>query len=126
MTSPLERGSAPVEFVLVGLLLTVTALSTLQVAVIAHIRAIAIDSVIAGAAHAALADTSDDEGVTRTRELISLGIAADLVRAVSARSTTIEGRDAVEMSAELAIPGVGLWVPVTTVDVYGHAYREGP
>lgn len=126
MTSPLERGSAPVEFVLVGLLLTLTALTVLQVGFIAHVRSIAIDSAIAGAAHAALADTSDAEGVARTRDLITRGIAADLVREVRASAEEVNGRDVVDMSVEFLIPALGPWVPTTTATVHGRAFREDP
>lgn len=126
MTNPLERGSAPVEFVLVGMLLTLTALSVLQVAFVSHIRAVVIDSAIAGAAHAALADTSDAEGIARTRDLISRGVAAHLVRDVRASADEVNGRDVVDMRVELSIPALGPWVPMVSTAVHGRAFREDP
>lgn len=125
MTTRLDRGSAPVEFVLVSGLLIGLSLAVLQVAFVAHVRAVAVDSVIAGAAHAALADTTDDEGLERARLLVGLGVAADLVRDVSLRSETIDGKPLVTITADLAVPLVGPWIPLATVQVAGRAFREG-
>ena len=119
-----DRGSAPVEFVLVSVLLVAVTLSVLQIAFVAHIRSIAIDSAIAGAAHAALADTSDADGVARTEELIGRGIARDLVQGVTVRSALVGDRDVVVVTASLAIPVIGPWLPVANVEVTGRAFRE--
>lgn len=119
-----DRGSAPVEFVLVSVLLVTVTLTALQISFIAHIRAIAIDSAIAGATHAALADTADSDGVARTEALIGRGIARDLVHGVSVSSVRIGDRDVVVITANLAIPAVGPWLPFASVDVSGRAFRE--
>jgi hypothetical protein len=121
-----DRGSAPVEFVLVSVLLVAVTLSVLQIAFVAHIRSIAIDSAIAGAAHAALADTTDADGVARTEELIGRGIARGLVQGVTVRSALVGDRDVVVVTASLAIPVIGPWLPVANVEVTGRAFREGP
>lgn len=119
-----DRGSAPVEFVLVSVLLVAVTLSVLQIAFVAHIRSIAIDSAIAGAAHAALADTTDADGVARTEELIGRGIARGLVQDVTVRSALVGDRDVVVVTASLAIPVIGPWLPVANVEVTGRAFRE--
>lgn len=119
-----DRGSAPVEFVLVGVLLVTVTLSVVQIGFVAHIRSVAIDSVIAGAAHAALADTTDSDGVERAQELIGRGIAHGLIEDVSAGSTTVRGSEVVVVTATLAIPAIGPWLPVATVNVSGRAFRE--
>lgn len=119
-----DRGSAAVEFVLVGVLLVFLTLAVLQTAFVAHIRSIAIDSAIAGAAHAALADTSDADGVARTEDLIGRGIARGLVEDVSVGSTRIGDRDVVVVTAKLGIPVIGPWLPVVSVEVTGRAFRE--
>ncbi len=126
MIRPLERGSAPVEFVLVGVLLVAVALTVLQVAFVAHVKSIAIDSAIAGAAHAALADTTDAEGVARTRELVGLGIADGLVRSVTVSDVNTGPRPVVAITVELAVPAIGPWLPVATMTVRGRAIREDP
>ena len=126
MTGRLERGSAPVEFVLVGVLLVAVALTVLQIAFIAHIRAVAIDSAIAGAAHAGLADTADSEGVDRAIELVTSGIAASLVRSVSISSGEAAGRAIASVTIRLAVPAIGPWLSIAEIEVTGRSFREAP
>jgi len=126
MTRGLERGSAPVEFVMVGVLLVAVALTVLQIAFVAHIRAVAIDSAIAGAAHAALADTADSEGVVRATELVTNGVAASLVRSVFIASGEVAGKPIASVTIRLGVPTIGPWLPVAETDVTGRAFREGP
>ena len=126
MTRGLERGSAPVEFVLVGVLLVAVALTALQIAFVAHIRAVAIDSAIAGAAHAALADTADSEGVVRATELVTSGVAVSLVRSVTVTSGEVAGKPIASVAIRLGVPIIGPWITVAETDVTGRAFREGP
>jgi hypothetical protein len=126
MTRELERGSAPVEFVLVGVLLVAVALTVLQIAFVAHIRAVAIDSAIAGAAHAALADTADSEGVVRATELVTSGVAASLLRSVSVTSTETAGKPIASVTIRLAVPALGPWLAIAETEVTGRAFREAP
>ncbi len=119
-----DRGSATVEFVLVSVLLVAVTLAVLQISFVAHIRSIAIDSAIAGAAHAALADTTDADGVARTEDLIGRGVAGGLVQGVSVHSTRVGDRDVVVMSAHLDVPVMGSWLPVATIEIQGRAFRE--
>jgi hypothetical protein len=126
MTRGLERGSAPVEFALVGVLLVAVALTVLQIAFVAHIRAVAIDSAIAGAAHAALADTTDYEGVIRVTELVTSGIAGSLVRSVSITSGEVAGKTIASVTIRLAVPAIGPWLAIADTEVTGRAFREAP
>ena len=126
MNRGLERGSAPVEFVMVAVLLVAVALTVLQIAFVAHIRAVAIDSAIAGAAHAALADTADSEGVVRATELVSRGIAASLVRSVWVTSGEVAGKQIVSITMQLGVPMIGPWLAIAETEVTGRAFREGP
>jgi hypothetical protein len=125
MTRGLERGSAPVEFVMVGVVLVAVALTVIQIAFVSHIRAVAIDSAIAGAAHAALADTDDSAGVTRATALVSRGVAASLVRSVSVASGEVEGKPIASITIRLGVPIIGPWLTVAEIDVTGRAFREG-
>jgi len=126
MTRGLERGSAPVEFVMVGVLLVAVALTVLQIAFVAHIRAVAIDSAIAGAAHAALADTADSEGVVRATELVTSGVAESLVRSVTVTSGEVAGKPIASVAIRLGVPMVGPWFTIAETEVTGRAFREGP
>jgi Flp pilus assembly protein TadG len=126
MTRGLERGSAPVEFALVGVLFVAVALTVLQIAFVAHVRAVAIDSAIAGAAHAALADTTDSEGVIRATELVASGIAASLVRSVSVTTGETAGKAIVSVTIRLAVPAIGPLLTIAETEVTGRAFREAP
>ena len=126
MTNELDRGSAPVEFALVSVLLVAVALSVLQVAFVSHVRAVSIDSAIAGAAYAALADTSDPEGVARTHDLLALGMASSLVRSVTIADSLVAGRPAVDVTVAMEVPAIGPWLPVAAMSVRGRAFREEP
>ena len=126
MTRGLERGSAPVEFALVGVLFVAVALTVLQIAFVAHVREVAIDSAIAGAAHAALADTTDSEGVIRATELVASGIAASLVRSVSVTTGETAGKAIVSVTIRLAVPAIGPLLTIAETEVTGRAFREAP
>jgi len=126
MTRGLERGSAPVEFMLVGVLLVAVAVTVLQIAFFAHIRAVAIDSAIAGAAHAALADTTDSEGVIRATTIVSSGVAASLVQSVTVAPGELIGKPIVSITIELGVPMIGPWLILAETDVTGRAFREAP
>jgi hypothetical protein len=126
MTRGLERGSAPVEFMLVGVLLVAVAVTVLQITFFAHIRAVAIDSAIAGAAHAALADTTDSEGVIRATTIVSSGVAASLVQSVTVAPGELNGKPIVSITIELGVPMIGPWLILAETDVTGRAFREAP
>lgn len=119
-----ERGSAPVEFVMTGVLLVTVTLTVLQIAFVAHLKAIAIDSAIAGAARAALADTTRSEGILRTRRLLESSIPADLIRGVAIEDSMLGAQPIVTITVDLGIPAIGPWLPVGTVAVSGRAFRE--
>jgi hypothetical protein len=87
---------------------------------------VAIDSAIAGAAHAALADTVDSEGVDRATELVTSGIAASLVRSVSVTSDESVGEVIASITIRLAVPAIGPWLAIAETDVTGRAFREAP
>ncbi len=69
-----EAGSAPVEFVLVGALLTVLTLAVVQLGLAVYVRNVVHDAAVEGAFHAALADTSLAEGGERTREIVTRAV----------------------------------------------------
>ena len=73
-----ERGSAVVDFVLVGVLVVGLLLAVLQVAVYVHLRNVVVASAQEGARYAANADVPAGAGADRTLEVVS--------RATSART----------------------------------------
>ena len=119
-----QRGSAVVEFVGVGALVTLAALTVLQVGVVSHVRSIVTDSAIAGAAYAALADSTVAAGVARTSELLDAGLASDLIRGVSGSHSTLGGSPVVIIAVDYRVPGLGPWLPLVSSTVRGHAFIE--
>ena len=126
MIHPDDRGNAVVEFAGVGVLVTLAALGVMQVGMVSHVKAVVTDSAIAGAAYAALADSSLSAGIARTRELASIGIAQDLITDVSATTTTVAGKPVVVVTASYRVPTLGPWVPVAVASTTGRAFVEVP
>ena len=71
---PNEDGSAIVEFVLVGALLTVLTLSVIQLGLVLLIRNTVQDAASEGARYGALADNNPADSVQRTKDLITTAI----------------------------------------------------
>ena len=65
-----ERGSAVVDFVLVGVLVVALLLAVLQVAVYVHLRNVIVASAQEGARYAANADVPAEVGAARTLEVV--------------------------------------------------------
>lgn len=103
-----ERGSSPVEFVLVGTLLTALTLAVLQVAFAVYVRNVVHDAAVEGAHHAALADTSLGEGADRTRLVITRAIGADYAEDVSVGEDSSLGHDSVVVQVHTTLPVLGL------------------
>lgn len=126
VTHSAARGSSTVEFAGVGALLTLCALGVLQVGTASHISAIMTDSAIAGAAYAALADSSDRAGAARARELASRALPPELVREVTAHRTEESGIPVATVTIRYRVPMLGLWLPTIDASVSGRALREVP
>lgn len=119
-----ERGSAPVEFVLVGVLLTFLALAVLQLALALHIRNTALDAAAEGARYGALADNDPADAVPRTVELIETAIGPDYARDVTVREGEWMGVPSVIVTVRTTLPLAGLLGPDRALEVEGHAARE--
>lgn len=119
-----DRGSAPVEFVLVGVLLTILTLGVLQLALALHVRNTVLDAAAEGARYGALADNEPADSVQRTIELISTAIGPDYARDVSVREGSWMGVPAVIVTVRTALPLAGLLGPDRALEVEGHAARE--
>lgn len=118
-----DRGSSPVEFVLVGTLLTVLTLAVVQLGVAVYVRNVLHDAAVEGAYHGALADTSLTDGAVRTDHLIQTAVNG-LDVAVTARDTMALGVPAVEVTVIATLPLVGLLGIPAGMEVTAHAPRE--
>ncbi len=119
-----DRGSAPVEFVLVGTLLTAVILAVLQLAIALHVRTTLIDAAAEGARHAALADSSLPEGVDRTRELIATAVGEQYAGDVEASFGTFAEHPVVVVTVRAPLPVAGLFGPDRAMEVSGRAALE--
>jgi hypothetical protein len=123
-----DAGAAPVEFVLVGVYVTLLFLAVLQLGVDFHVRNVCAAAAAEGARHAANADVADlDAGAQRARELITQAVGGRYARDVTAREMSVGGAPVVEVDVRAPLPLLALWVPrhLLSVHVTGHALREG-
>lgn len=119
-----DRGSSPVEFVLVGALLTVLTLGVLQFALAVYVRNVVHDAAVEGAHVAALADTEPGEGVQRTERAIGRAVGADYAREVRVRETTALGVPTMEVTVRMTLPLIGLLGIPSGLEVTGRAPVE--
>ncbi len=119
-----DHGSAPVEFVLVGTLVTLVALSVLQVALALHVRSTLIDAAAEGARHAALADSSLAAGVERSRDLITTALGPAYARMVAATTSEYGGAPVVVVTVRAPLPLIGMAGLDETLEVSGRAAIE--
>ncbi|MDQ4214109.1 pilus assembly protein [Microbacterium capsulatum] len=119
-----DRGSSPVEFVLVGALLTALTLGVLQFALAVYVRNVVHDAAVEGAHVAALADTDPGEGVQRTELVIGRAIGGDYARDVSVRETTALGVPTMEITVRTSLPVIGLIGIPAALEVTGRAPAE--
>ena len=119
-----DRGSSPVEFVLVGTMLTLLTLAVLQLGLALYVRNVVHDAAVEGAHHAALADTSLADGVERTRQIIARTVGADYATEVSARESAALGMASVEVTVRAVLPLVGLLGAPGSLEVTAHAPVE--
>jgi Flp pilus assembly protein TadG len=119
-----DRGSAPAEFVMVGALLVVLALSVLQLALALHVRTTVLDAAAEGARVAALAGATRADGVTRTHDLIATAVGERYARDVTAATGTVLGHPVVSVTVRTRLPLLGLLGVERGLEVTGHAAVE--
>ncbi len=103
-----ERGSSPVEFVLVGSILTVLTLAVLQLGLAVYVRNVVHDAAVEGAYYAALADTSPQDGVDRAAEVISTAVGGAYAQDVSVSTSGPSGHQSVTITVRTMLPVIGL------------------
>ena len=119
-----DAGSAPVEFVLVGVLLTFLTLAVLQLALALHVRNTVLDAAAEGARFGALADNDPRDAAPRTAELIATAVGADYARDIEVREGTWMGAPAVIVTVRTTLPLAGFLGVDRALEVEGHAVLE--
>ncbi|MDQ0075277.1 hypothetical protein J2S97_000432 [Arthrobacter oryzae] len=120
-TSWRERGSAVVDFVLVGGLLTMFFLAVIQLTLVLHVRNTLIDAAASGARYGTLADRTAADARDRTGELIGMALNADFAKDVTTTEVTFQGIRALEVTVRAPLPVIGLIGPREALEVKGHA-----
>lgn len=120
-----DRGSAPVEFVLVGVLLTALFLGLLQLGLDLHVRNVLVASASEGARYGANADRTPADGAARARELIAQSLSGRFAGSVDAGVERQGGVDVVVVRVRAPLPVLAWWGPAGMLRVAGHALREG-
>jgi Flp pilus assembly protein TadG len=122
-----DAGAAPVDFVLVGSLLTLLFLAILQVGVDFYVRNLLAACAADGARYAANADVADPAAAAaRTGELIHGALGGHLTATqATAHAVAVDGQPAVEVDVTARLPLLAWFLPAgPTVHVTGHALVE--
>jgi len=121
---PGERGSAVVDFVLVGSLLTLFFLAIIQLTLVLHVRNTLIDAAASGARYGTLADRGAGDAEERTRSLIQAALNAGFAEQVSTSEVTYQGLRTLEVTVRAPMPVIGLIGPRDMLEVKGHAAMQ--
>lgn len=121
-----DRGSAVVEFTLVGILLTLLFLALIQLGLALHVRNTLAASAAEGARYAANADRGPAEGAAVTRDLIRTSLADSFAESVTSGVEIVDGLTTVYVQVDARLPLIGLLGPPRSLQVRGHALEEGP
>jgi hypothetical protein len=119
-----DTGSAVVEFVLVGVLLTVMTLSVIQLGLALLIRNTVQDAASEGARYGALADNSISDGIGRTRDLITTALGPGYAKDVTVARGSYDGYPSDIVTVKTPLPLIGLIGVPDGLEVHGHAAIE--
>ncbi|WP_284983698.1 TadE family protein [Arthrobacter sp. efr-133-TYG-118] len=120
-----EQGSAVVDFVLVGGLLTVFFLAVIQLTLVMHVRNTLLDAASSGARYGTLADRTPADARERTADLIGTALNADFARDISTSEASFQGIRTLEVTVRAPLPVIGLIGPGAALEVRGHAATPG-
>jgi hypothetical protein len=122
-----DHGSAAVDFVLVGSLVTLLFLAVLQLGLDYHVRNVLAACVADGARYGANADVASARaGADAANREIEKALGPDYAHAVAARSQdAVDGVPVVTVEVTAKLPLVAWFLPVgPTVHATGHALLE--
>lgn len=120
-------GAAPVDFILVGSLLTLVFLAVMQVAIDYHVRNVLAACAADGARYAANADVADAAaGAAQANEEIGHALGSSYAHAVAPqRISDVDGAPVVTVRVSARLPLLAWFLPVgPSVTVEGHALME--
>ncbi|TJY71245.1 pilus assembly protein [Arthrobacter sp. CAU 1506] len=116
-----DRGSASVDFVLVGGVLTLIFVSIMQLTLVLHVRNTLIDAAGSGARYGTLADRGAADAQERTVALISAALTDDYAQDVHVEEVLRSGVRTMRVTVRAPLPALGLVGPRGALEVHGHA-----
>lgn len=119
-----DTGSAPVEFVLVGTLLTLLTLAVVQLAIAVYVRNVVHDAAVEGAYYGALADMAPGDGASRAEQLVGAAVGDGFGATAVATPTDGAAGPQVQVTVTATLPLVGLIGIPGALEVTAHAPRE--
>ena len=119
-----DAGSAIAEFVMISALLSLVFVAVVQLVLVVYVRNTVIDSAVAGARQAGLADQSMRDGAELTEQLITASIGESYARNIRVQRIDHEGTELIEVTVTTAMPVIGLWGPPGMWELTGHAVPE--
>ena len=122
-----DRGSAAVDFVLVGSLLTLLFLALLQLGIDLYVRSVLAACASQGARYAANADIGDPHAAAvHTDQLIQESLGSRYAHAtVTPGETSVDGQPVISVEVTARMPLLAWFLPDgPSVHVTGHALAE--
>ncbi|WP_434590832.1 TadE family protein [Brevibacterium sp. 1718] len=119
-----DSGSAVAEFALIASLLALIMAGALQIGLVIHVRNTVIDSAIAGARQASLADQTPRDGQKLTRDLIRVSVGERYAQKVTVSTSQRGAVEIVEVRVTTPLPVLGLWGPAEVWDLRGRSIVE--
>lgn len=107
---------------LVGGLLTLLTFAVLQLALGVYVRNVVHDAAVEGAFHAALADTTLDEGAQRTRDIVGRAVSEEYAQDVTVAEEPALA--SVRVTVRTTLPLLGLWGSPRALEVNARAPIE--
>ena len=119
-----DAGSAVAEFTLIASLLALILAGALQIGLVIHVRNTVIDSAIAGARQASLADQTPRDGQKLTRDLIRVSVGERYAQKVTVSTSKHGAVEIVEVQVTTPLPVLGLWGPAEVWELRGRSIVE--
>ena len=119
-----DAGSAVAEFALIASLLALILAGALQIGLVIHVRNTVIDSAVAGARQASLADQTPRDGQKLTRDLIRVSVGERYAQKVTVSTSKHGAVEIVEVQVTTPLPVLGLWGPAEVWELRGRSIVE--
>jgi len=119
-----ERGSAVVDFALVGGLLTLLFAAVLQLGIALHVHSMLVSCAAEGARYGARADRQPGDAVDRTQELIADTLSPSYAQDITVGEEVVVGVRTVVVQVRAPLPVFGLFGISGSMQARGHAFIE--